>query len=121
MNKQAKRTVTRTADDWGGQAILSVINYDRHEGACPSCGGHHVLFNAMDCRKRSAGGQVVMRRCRDCLESYAAERRIETSIKTTCFGLDRVWASRRLPKPPPSTEKGLAALTAIREAKARER
>jgi hypothetical protein len=104
-------------DQAGSYAVLSVINYDRQEGACPSCGSRHVLFNAMDCRGRSVGGQIIVRQCKACLEKYAAERSIAVSIKTTCFGLERVWGKDRLPEAPLSSEKGLAALRARREAK----
>jgi len=110
MNKQAKRTTPRTADDWGGQAILSVINYDREDRECPGCEARHVLFNAMDCRKRSEGGQVVIRQCKDCLTRHAEENALVVSIKTTCYSLGEAWTKNRVPEPNPGRQQSGLAL-----------
>jgi len=92
-------------DQSGSYAILSVINYDRQEGVCPICGNRRVLFNAMDCRGRDLGGQIVIRQCKSCLENYAAEREITVSVKTTLNTLRGTWDRNNLPVPSPGRKK----------------
>ncbi len=93
----------------GDGPVLSVMNYEKREQACSGCGTVAVLFNAMDCLPRAQGGNVVICRCKGCLEQYAAEKACRLMLKTTWPKLDQVWKNNRRPDAPKGLTAGLAA------------